>query len=275
VFILANAILPFSQGFKELGASGNPLSLLFMLIVSIWICFTIYYIIKHTSYSGIKLFLNILFVIFFVQYFMTQIETLFFGQAFPVLTKSDIICITLSGMFPLLATIPLLIKFFQNKKETVESEKLNIKSILLKLGIIGVVYLVIYMLFGYFIAWQFEELRIFYTGSAEKLSFWSQMIANLQANTVSSAIFPFQILRGILFGAFVIPLIRMVDKSKAVFITSVCLVYLSTAIVLIIPNVLFPDIVRFAHLLEMASSMLLFGVIVGNILWNSKQKRIN
>jgi hypothetical protein len=36
---------------------------------------------------------------------------------------------------------------------------------------------------------------------------------------------------------------------------------------LIIPNVLFPDIVRIGHLIEMTSSMFLFGVITGNILW--------
>ena len=162
VFMIANAVMPFSQGFRELGASGNPMGLLFLLIVSVWICFTIYYIIKHTHFSGIKLFLNLLFVLFFVQCFMTQIETLFFGQAFTVLTKSDILCIMLAWFFSLLATIPLLVKFFQNKKETVESEKLNIKSIVLKLSVIGIIYLTVYMLFGYFVAWQFEELRLFY-----------------------------------------------------------------------------------------------------------------
>jgi hypothetical protein len=36
---------------------------------------------------------------------------------------------------------------------------------------------------------------------------------------------------------------------------------------LIIPNVLFPDIVRIGHLIEMASSMFLFGIITGNIVW--------
>ena len=268
IFMIANAVLPFSQGFRELGASGNPMGLLFLLIVSVWICFTIYYIIKHTHFRGIKLFLNLLFVLFFVQCFMTQIETWFFGQAFTVLTKSDILCIMLAGFFSLLATIPLLVKFFQNKKEPVESEKLNIKSIVLKLGIIGIIYLTVYMLFGYFVAWQLEELRQFYSGSSEKLSFWGQMVNIAHTNPVS---FPFQILRGILFGTFIIPLIIMVNKSKIAFIASVCLVYLCTAIVLIIPNVLFPDTVRLAHLIEMTSSMLLFGIIVGNILWKNKK----
>jgi len=268
VFTIANIILPFSSGFRELGASADPMGILFILLNGAWICFTIYFIIKHSQIFGKKLFLDILFVIFFVQCFMTQIETLFFGSAFPALTKPDVILIMIANLIPLLATIPLLIKFFKRKDAAsescvIEKQPSNIKSIVLKLGIIGVIYLFVYLVFGYFVAWQFKELRIFYSGSSEKLSFFGQMLNNLAANPV---IFPFQIFRGILFGAFIIPLRNMLGKNKMVFITSVCLVYLCTAVMLIIPNVLFPDIVRIGHLIEMTSSMLLFGIIVGNVM---------
>ncbi|MDD2548763.1 MAG: hypothetical protein PHD00_01570 [Bacteroidales bacterium] len=49
-------------------------------------------------------------------------------------------------------------------------------------------------------------------------------------------------------------------KSKELLV-SLILVYLSTSIVLIIPNFLFPDVVRWAHFIEMMSSMTLFAVI--------------
>ena len=263
IFMLGNAILPFSPEFRELGTLGDFM-LLFILINSAWVCFTIYFIIKHTQFYGIKLFVNLLFVMFFTQCFMTQIETLFFSHAFPVLTKLDIVFVMFASLLPLLATIPLLIKFFQNKNTTVENTMFYTRSIVLKLGIIGVIYLFVYMVFGYFVAWQFDELRIFYTGSAEKLGFFGQLLNNLEANPV---IYPFQILRGILFGFFTLPLVKMITKSKFIFVTSVCLVYLCTAVMLIIPNVLFPDIVRIGHLIEMISSMLLFGIITGFILW--------
>jgi len=92
------------------------------------------------------------------------------------------------------------------------------------------------------------------------------MANNIKTNPI---IIPFQIVRGILFGLAIIPIKNMVNKNKIVFIISVCLIYLCTAIVLIIPNVLFPDTVRIAHLIEMSSSMLLLGIIVGNILWEA------
>ena len=272
-FIIANAIMPFSLGFKELGSSSDPIGLLFMLINSGWVCFTIYFIIRHTTYRRKSLFFNLLFIMFFVQCFMTQIETLFFGSAFPVLTKLDIILIMAASLIPLLVIIPLQMKFFINKTENTEDnpvivkQPLNIKNVIIKFGIIGVIYLFVYMLFGYFVAWQFTELRLFYTDSTEKLNFFGQLLNNLKTNPI---IYPFQIIRGILFAAFVFPLVKMIKENKIAFITSVCLVYLSTAIMLIIPNVLFPDIVRYGHLIEMLTSMLLFGLIVGNILWYKK-----
>ena len=267
VFLVGNALLPYSPDFRELGASGaeNSKWLLFILLNSAWICFTIYFIIRHANFNGVKLFINLLFIMFFVQCFMTQIETLFFTQAFPVLTKLDIVFIMIASLLPLLVTIPLLIKFFQNKADVIEQKKIHIKNILVKLSIIGIMYLFVYMIFGYFIAWQFEELRIFYSGTAEKLNFFGQLLNNLKTNPI---IYPFQVLRGILFGVFLLPLVNMIAKNRFIFITSVCLVYLCTAIMLIIPNALFPDMVRIGHLIEMTVSMFIFGLIVGNILWN-------
>jgi len=265
VFIAANALMPFSQGFKELATTGNSSGILFILVFAAWVCFTVFFIIRNTHWNGIKLFINIVFVVFFIQSFMMQIETMFFGSAFPAFQKLDIIFVTLIGLFPVLAVVPLLIKFFQNKDSVFENNKINTKTILIRLGVIGVIYLFVYMVFGYFVAWQFEELRVFYSGSPEKLSFWGQTVNNFKTTPI---IFPFQIIRGILFGVAIIPIRNMLSKNKIIFIISVCLLYLCTAIQLIIPNALFPDVVRLAHLVEMSSSMLLFGIVVGNILWS-------
>lgn len=269
VFILANAIAPFSQGVRELGTSGSPWGLLLMFITPAWICFTIYYIIRHAQVAGKKLFLYIVFTMFFAQLFMAQIETLFFGEAFPALTKRDILLIMIAGFIPLLVTAPVMIKFFRNTNAEVETEKPDIKDLLKKLGIIGLIYLCVYFTFGYFAAWQFEELRIFYSGSPEKLNFLAHLVNIAKTNPI---IFPFQILRGILFGIFVIPLINLFNTKKA-FVTSICLIFLYLGITFLVPNALFPDRVRAGHFIELTTSMLLFGIIVGNILWVNKQNK--
>jgi hypothetical protein len=67
----------------------------------------------------------------------------------------------------------------------------------------------------------------------------------------------------------------MIAKNKLIFVTSVCMIYLCTAIVLIILNILFPDGVRIGHFIEMKSSMLLFGLIVGNVFWSKGERVFN
>ena len=47
IFTAAYAVMPFSQSFKELGGSGNPSDLLFMLVNAAWVCFTIFFIIRN------------------------------------------------------------------------------------------------------------------------------------------------------------------------------------------------------------------------------------
>ena len=266
VFILASAVLPFSQGFRGLKAPDNQWSMLLLMLNAAWVCFSVYYIIRHSRLKGTKLFLNALLVVFGVQSFMMQIETIYFAYAFPALTRLDFFLIMLQGLPPLLAIVPISVKFFQNKNPDAGLPELygteHVKNILIKLGIIGVVYTCVYMTFGYFVAWQFEELRIFYSGLPKKLSFAGQLANNMKNDPM---IYPFQILRGILFGAFILPL-KFTMANRKTFRISVCLVYLCTAMLLIIPNPLFPDAVRIAHLIEMSSSMLLLGIIVGAIL---------
>jgi hypothetical protein len=265
VYIAAGAIMPYSQGFKEFGAgaSDNSFVLLFMLINSAWICFTMYFIVKNTHLPRRRLFFYIVFVLFFVNSFMMQIETLLFSGAFPVLTKLDIILIMITSIFPLLATTPLIIKFFQNKEAVAGENDIDKKSLIIKLGIIGIVYPCLYYLFGYFVV-----MRLFFDAAQP---FYAETIAGITG--VNFSFFPIQIIRGILFGIFVLPLKSMFD-NKTTFIASVCFVYLCTAVQLIVPNSLMPDLVRLAHLIEISSSMLLFGIIVGNILWRRRVKQL-
>jgi len=267
VYVLANAVMPFSQGLKELGASSDPMGMFYLVFVAAFVCLTMYYIIKQAQFGGMKLFIRMVFSMFFVQIFMAQIETLFFGYAFPVLTNLDVKLIMIAGLIPLLATTPILLKFFQNKNSVVEKQKIDVEIMLKKLGIIGVIYVFVYFIFGYFAAWQFEELRVFYSGSPVKLGFFAHLADMAKTNPI---IYPFQFLRGILFGFFVIPLM-VVFKTKKTFITGICLIYLYLGVIFIMPNIMFPNMVRLGHFIELTTSMLLFGIIVGNILWRKDQ----
>ena len=65
------------------------------------------------------------------------------------------------------------------------------------------VYIVLYMLFGYFVAWQVRELRLFYGGPAELNGFFEQW----ELTAIAKPEFPvFQYFRGILWILCLVPL---------------------------------------------------------------------
>jgi len=258
IYIIVSAILPFSESFKAASRNSNTSVIIFLWIVNIWFTSTVFYIGKTAEWNKKWLLWSLIFVYLTVYSFMTQIETIFFKNAFEILSKSDAWLIMLSNIIPLLVIVPLTLKIV-NKKYPETNPKIEIKlsTILTKVGILAVVYVVIYFLFGYFVAWQFADVREFYSGTTEKQTFISLMIGNFQNSNVVT----FQFLRGILFSTFILPIVFMFkDKNKQLLI-SLVLVYLSTAIVLIIPNFLFPATVRWAHFIEMMSSMTTFAVI--------------
>lgn len=91
----------------------------------------------------------------------------------------------------------------------------------------------------------------------------------MAGNIQNSYIIPFQLFRGVLFATFVLPVVLMYRNKSHKLLISLILIYTTTAIVLIIPNFLFPDTVCWAHFIEMITSMILFSVIT----WLVWQKR--
>lgn len=260
-FILASATVPYSESFKVANAGTDPSTLLYVFLNTLWLCFTIIFIVQNSTWSGFKLFLGTTFSLFMVYSFMTQIETWFFGAAFGVLTRSDIIWIALVNTVPIIVATLLAMWMFPRKYTSKMWRDITIggaKEFLAKLLILGLCYVIIYFTFGYFVAWQSEPLRVFYSGTGEKLGFIAKLVDNYYEQPI---IYPFQFARGILFVLSVLPLVFMMKKSSRNVLIALVLVYLSTGMGLIIPNILFPDVVRWTHFIEMTGSMLYFAIV--------------
>jgi len=271
-FMLAGAILPFSQGFIETSQSESPAHMLFMIPQFVWNCFVIYFIVRHTRYTGIKLFARMLYVMFFAVFFITFVGALYSLNAFDGnMTMMDMISTMIIGLFSLPATIPLILKFFQNKdakNAIIRNKKISIKTIMSKLAFCGIAYLASYFLFALFFQWPVEEFRMFY---------WNTPWGQAAWNGDSSGIIPWlsiTAIRGVLNGLFILPMLSLIDKSKITFITGICLIYVTPAFNHFAPNPMFPDIVRVVHLVAMTGSMLLFGIVAGNILWGNNARQL-
>ncbi|MCF8358921.1 MAG: hypothetical protein K9H26_09200 [Prolixibacteraceae bacterium] len=266
IYIIGSTLLPFSESFKEATQNSSPIDLVYLFFVHTWITATIFYIGKKSDWNKNWLLLSLGFVYMAFYSFMTQIEVLFFNDTFEILSKCDGWLIMLANFLPLIVIVPLTLKIakkcFTGTKPII-LVKLN--TILGKVALLAVIYVFIYFLFGYFVAWQFADLRAFYLGTPEKESFFRVMAGNFQ----NSHIIPFQFLRGVLFATFILPVVLMFRNKRRELLISLILIYTTTAIVLIIPNFLFPDTVRWAHFIEMMTSMTVFSIISWFIWRNS------
>jgi hypothetical protein len=228
-------------------------SFLNALILSIWI--------KNSTLSGIRL-AAVCFAVFWgVQYLMTQIETLFFNSAVKM-PLSQLSRIVLSGAvytaaFSLLA-VWILGRF---RKEAPTKEKtlgttVRAHEFLPKLAFLTLLYVAVYFLFGYFVAWQFPAIRQFYSGSTQIIGFFQHMAQQ------SPSLVLFQVFRGCLWALIALLILNSLKSSSRLsFLMPGLLFSVLITTPLLFPNPYMPDPVRFGHSFELFSSMLVYGLL--------------
>jgi hypothetical protein len=119
--------------------------------------------------------------------------------------------------------------------------------------------MLLYFLFGYFVAWQVRELRLFYGGSAELNGFFEQWGLTLMAKPELPL---FQYFRGVMWILCLIPLFRGFSgkRLELVILSSLALALLPTA-QLAFANPLMPAAVSLGHFWEVAISTGIFGAV--------------
>jgi ammonia channel protein AmtB len=125
--------------------------------------------------------------------------------------------------------------------------------------ILSGIYVAIYFLFGYFIAWQFADIRLFYTESSNIVNLFTHLSNTMRDDTLLPL---FQIFRGFLWAGIAFIIIHSLATRK-ILKYLVCPLLLGVLITspLLLPNIYMPEMVRFGHSIELFTSMVLFGVI--------------
>jgi hypothetical protein len=132
-----------------------------------------------------------------------------------------------------------------------------------KLLLAAVAYVIVYFLFGHYVAWRSPAVRAYYEGT-DPGSFWLQMRSVLR-NTPWLPLA--QVLRGALWtllGVVVLRSMRGSITEKALAVGSLFAVVMGAG--LLLPNPYMPYEVRMVHLAETASSNFLFGIFVALLL---------
>jgi len=202
--------------------------------------------------------------------FMTQIETWYFLSG---LTVSRLLLprLFLMGIPVALFFVPLAVWICgrgRNDSTPSPGVTISLKQWVWKLPLLAILYVILYWSAGYFIAWQNPELRAFYGSPGEAMPFWTHTADSIHTNP---GLFPFQIVRGLLWTLCALPVIR--GSKVNVWWTAIlvgALLSVPQNIGHILANPLLPlASVRLSHMIETASSTFLFGLIVTRVLYRN------
>lgn len=206
-----------------------------------------------------------------IETILSQGEALLFNRAIGY-TTAQFLPIFLSGLFRAALFAPLCVLILgkrkglssiQEKEEPKEKKVISktSKPVLHRFIILSFSYVVVYFIFGYFVAWQWEAVRVFYTNKTEILPFFTHMAGVFTNDFYLIAI---QLVRGIIWSALAFLLARSskgnrIERSIIVGLTFSLL----TTIYLLFPNPFMPAVVRLAHAVELSTSMFFFGCLSG------------
>jgi hypothetical protein len=245
------------------------------LFVSIINSFLILFFFRKVNNKDYKLIFWFIYIWFGLGTFLPQTDTWYFMDAFPLIDYNILIKIISMGLINSILIIPIC--FFITSRKSNEAIDLQINKvhnlkIIKYLLLISVIYVILYYLAGYFIAWQFDAIRIHYSGTIDKLSFFDhtrQLLIN------DPYFFPFQLMRGVLWFFIGIPLfIIFIKNKKESLIFSFFIFAILPSIQLFLPNPLMSEAVRMGHFIEGFISMGIFGVIAA-LIWQRYDSQLS
>lgn len=263
-FAVAGGVVGFAgdpRASQQTGASELLLVAVCLLQATI-----VSHLILRSRWTGWRLAAAVFFVYYGVTTFMPQIESAVFLTRLPpgTLPRLFLMGVLIAAPFSALSVLIL----GKRKPEIVDTQP-NFRLVMppsewaWKLVLIAIPYVILYFTFGYFVAWRHPGVPEYY-GGVDPGSFLAQMRTVLRN---APWLIPFQIARAMCWVALALPVIRMLKGKWPETAVSIGLLF---AVVmnapLLLPNPYMPEPVRMAHLMETASSNLIFGIFVGWLL---------
>ncbi len=197
--------------------------------------------------------------------FVTQIETWYFLSDLTV-DKELMPYLFLMGLPVAFLFVPLAVWILgkwrkQDSEFSFKIPEIPFPQWIWKLGLIAVVYVSLYWLAGYFIAWQNPVLRSFYGSPGAITPFWEHTANTLRTDP---GLFPFQVLRSMIWTLCALPVI-FGSRLNAWWTALLVALFFSIPqnVGHIMENPLIPlASVRLSHFIETASSTYIFGLVV-------------
>ncbi len=222
------------------------------------------WIIQNSRWRGLKLIAALVVTFYGLMTFISQIETIAYLRAKmpPGLIKNLFVMgAVVAFLFVPLAV--LIMRKIRGPEQPHAERVLTLKSHAVRFGILAIVYVVLYYMFGYYVAWQNPELRLYYSGTTELKGLYEQMRLNVPGRPW---MLPFQFGRGLLWALFAYPVVRMLNTRRIETAGIIAALFGVGSFALLIPNPVMPASVAHSHFWETLWCDLLLGAIVGWVL---------
>ncbi len=209
-------------------------------------------------------------VIFYGIYtFLSQIETLAFPRIADAFPAGAVRGFFLSGLIMAVGFCPLAVLILRKARRDPAEDRVNTRlqmpaeEWIWKLLVAAVLYVAVYFTFGYYVAWRTPGLPEFY-GGTDPGSFTGQL-GNVLRDT--PLLFPFQLLRGLIWTGLGCLIVRMHKGAawETILATGATFSILMGA-GLLFPNPVMPPFVARAHAIELLSSNFLYGMALAALL---------
>jgi hypothetical protein len=269
--LISGMLLPRLQ---QTSADSDTAALPALLIMSLLNTAVLTYLTVRSRWGGWRLVVAIAFILFGVSTVMPQIETAVFIHNLPrgFLPRLILAGFLFSALFAALLVLILGKIRRYDSSQVSQWIRMSGSQWIVRLSVIAFFYVVIYFTFGYFIAWKNPAVRAYYGGGSLN-GFVSQIYQTWQD---IPWVFPLQFLRGLLWTALALPVIRMMRGAwweTGLVVALLFGVVMNTQ--LLLPNPLMPHEVRMTHLLETASSNVIFGWVLVWLLRIKDAERTN
>jgi hypothetical protein len=227
----------------------------------------------RSRWSGSKLTAVLAIAMYGVMTVATQTESLFFLR-----DKMPVVLIWrlfVQGAITTALFVPTVVALTGKLRQpegtiTISSDPLPSSALVKRLAITVVLFIFLYMFFGYFVAWRNLALRHFYEG-VDAPNFF---IALKNTWHTMPGIYVLQVFRAILYFACVLPLMRMLRAPKWEVLLASSAFLSVWSLLLLLPNPIMPRTVALSHFWETLQCFLIFGAVLGWMLSDRQRPRV-
>ncbi|MFD2569272.1 hypothetical protein ACFSUS_01420 [Spirosoma soli] len=261
-FVVVNALMPsFRPAFPTIPAGEAAQLPVFLLVYLLIRTAVLVYLIRHLSSPTYGSAVWLALILFGLETVLMQLETIWFRSAFPALSYRNVGIFLMSSLLEKAIIVPIAVWLLRPKTSQTTSTQPFTPGVIgwhRSWLLLALVYVCIYFLLGYLIAWQSPSLRQFYTGSTRLDGFLTHML------DVDPWLILFQYGRGLGWLVLASLLSHLFTNHRKLFQISIVLI--GAVLIpgaLLLPNPLMPEPVRYAHLWELVSSGTLWGWLLG------------